>query len=46
LVSLPKEIDRALFDAEAKDIEKVGKRKRWIGGRDGAGHRVAVEFVD
>jgi retrograde regulation protein 2 len=43
-VTLSADIDPALFDAEARDIEKVGKRKRWIGGRDGAGHRVAVEI--
>nr|XP_023908621.1 retrograde regulation protein 2-like [Quercus suber]POF15584.1 retrograde regulation protein 2 [Quercus suber] len=24
------------------DIEKVGKKKRWIGGRDGVGHKVTV----
>lgn len=28
---------------EVKRVEKVGKRKRWIGGRDGYGHRVDVE---
>jgi retrograde regulation protein 2 len=43
-VTLSADIDPALFDAEARDIEKVGKRKRWIGGRDGAGHRVAVNI--
>jgi hypothetical protein len=26
-------------------VEKVGKRKRWVGGRDGAGFRVDVKVV-
>lgn len=25
-----------------KSVEKVGKKKRWIGGKDGSGHRVDV----
>lgn len=36
-------VDRESFDLEAHEIEKTGKRKRWIGGRDGIGHRVSVE---
>ncbi|KJY02346.1 retrograde regulation protein 2 [Zymoseptoria brevis] len=37
------DIDDEIFGVEAKAIEKVGKRKRWIGGRDGIGHKVEVE---
>lgn len=38
-------IDTAAFGKTIKAVEKVGKRKRWIGGRDGAGHRVEVSVV-
>ncbi|SMR53528.1 unnamed protein product [Zymoseptoria tritici ST99CH_1E4] len=37
------DVDDEVFGVEAKAIEKVGKRKRWIGGRDGIGHKVEVE---
>jgi retrograde regulation protein 2 len=37
------DVDDEVFGVEAKAIEKVGKRKRWIGGRDGIGHRVEVD---
>ncbi|QIW98918.1 hypothetical protein AMS68_004436 [Peltaster fructicola] len=30
---------------DAKSIEKVGKPKRWIGGKDGVGHKVTAEIV-
>lgn len=36
------DIDGEVFGVESKAIEKFGKRKRWIGGRDGIGHRVTV----
>lgn len=41
-VHLAPHIDHRAFGNEIHDIEKVGKRKTWIGGRDGIGHRVAV----
>jgi retrograde regulation protein 2 len=33
------------FGKVVKGVEKVGKRKRWIRGRDGAGFRVDVRVV-
>lgn len=36
------DVDSEVFGVESRAIEKVGKRKRWIGGRDGIGHRVEV----
>jgi retrograde regulation protein 2 len=30
------------FGKAIKGVEKVGKRKRWVGGRDGAGFRIDV----
>jgi retrograde regulation protein 2 len=33
------------FEKVVKGVEKVGKRKRWVGGRDGAGFRVDVRVV-
>nr|POE77813.1 retrograde regulation protein 2 [Quercus suber] len=30
------------FEKELRDIEKVGKKKRWIGGHDGVGYKIAV----
>lgn len=41
--SITADVDQEAFLSEAHDIEKVGKRKRWIGGRDGIGHRVHVK---
>jgi len=35
-------MDAAAFGKSIKAVEKVGKRKKWIGGRDGSGHRVEV----
>ncbi|CAK3909348.1 Ppx- -domain-containing [Lecanosticta acicola] len=37
------DVDGEVLGMELREIEKVGKRKRWIGGRDGIGHRVNVE---
>jgi retrograde regulation protein 2 len=34
--------DREMFEKEIHSVEKVGKRKNWIGGREGTGHRVEV----
>lgn len=36
------EIDSNMFSEELKDIEKVGKKKNWIGGKDGCGYKVTV----
>jgi len=38
-------VDAAAFGKAVKGVEKVGKRKRWIGGKDGVGHRVEVVLV-
>lgn len=35
-------VDADLIATEGNAIEKVGKKKRWIGGRDGLGHRIHV----
>ncbi|KAK4497899.1 hypothetical protein PRZ48_010554 [Zasmidium cellare] len=40
---ISKDVDEEVFGIEAHGVERVGKRKRWIGGRDGIGHQVAVE---
>lgn len=34
--------DRAMFGEELEGIVKVGKKKNWIGGRDGVGFKVQV----
>lgn len=36
------DVDGEVFGIESKAIEKVGKKKRWIGGREGIGHKVEV----
>jgi len=38
-------MDKAAFGKAVKAVEKVGKKKRWIGGKDGDGHRVEVVVV-
>ncbi|KAK5131533.1 hypothetical protein LTR08_000860 [Meristemomyces frigidus] len=35
-------VDAQCFSKELQSIEKVGKKKRWIGGRDGLGYKVDV----
>ena len=35
---------QVLFAKEIKSIEKAGKRKNWVGGRDGVGMKVIVEI--
>lgn len=40
------DVDEEVFSIEARGVERVGKRKRWIGGRDGIGHRVVVEVSE
>ncbi|KAK6430205.1 retrograde regulation protein 2 [Oleoguttula sp. CCFEE 5521] len=42
-VMLGKDISAEVLEQEIHGLEKVGKRKRWVGGRDGAGFKVAVE---
>lgn len=42
-IAFAPDVDTQAFDKELKGIEKIGKKKRWIGGRDGTGHKVAVE---
>ncbi|KAK4548732.1 hypothetical protein LTR36_008505 [Oleoguttula mirabilis] len=37
-------VNAQAFSKELSSIEKVGKKKGWIGGRDGFGHKVAVEW--
>lgn len=38
-------VDAAALGKAIKAVEKVGKKKRWIGGKDGSGHRVEVIVV-
>ncbi|KAF2173546.1 hypothetical protein M409DRAFT_48508 [Zasmidium cellare ATCC 36951] len=37
------DVDEEVFGIEAHGVERVGKKKRWIGGREGIGHRVSVD---
>ncbi|KAF2213636.1 hypothetical protein CERZMDRAFT_96467 [Cercospora zeae-maydis SCOH1-5] len=43
-VGITGDVDGEIVRHEAKEVEKVGKRKRWIGGREGIGHRLSVEI--
>ncbi|KXT01331.1 hypothetical protein AC578_2715 [Pseudocercospora eumusae] len=43
--SVSNEVDEEAFGLDARAIEKSGRRKRWIGGRDGIGHRVDIEVT-
>ncbi|KAI7364654.1 retrograde regulation protein 2 [Hortaea werneckii] len=47
LLSLRIDMDSATtaeaVEKETNAIEKVGKKKRWIGGKDGVGHKVSVQ---
>lgn len=43
-VRISADLDEEVLRAEAHEIEKIGKKKRWIGGRDGLGHKVMVEI--
>ncbi|KAF4554537.1 Ppx/GppA phosphatase-like protein [Elsinoe fawcettii] len=36
---------KGLYEDEIKDLVKVGKKKNWVGGTDGFGHKVEVEVV-
>ncbi|KAF2724313.1 Ppx-GppA-domain-containing protein [Polychaeton citri CBS 116435] len=42
VVQMKGDIGIEAFQKDFKRIEKVGKRKRWVGGRDGAGYKVEV----
>ncbi|PIA96225.1 Retrograde regulation protein 2 [Cercospora beticola] len=42
-VGVSGDVDEEVVEHEAHEVEKVGKRKRWIGGRDGIGHRLSVK---
>ncbi|KAF2227669.1 Ppx/GppA phosphatase family-domain-containing protein [Elsinoe ampelina] len=33
------------FEDEIEDVVKVGKKKNWVGGREGVGYKVEVEVV-
>ncbi|KAK5115150.1 hypothetical protein LTR85_009908 [Meristemomyces frigidus] len=44
-ITFGRDVDSQAFSKELSNIEKVGKKKkRWIGGRDGIGHKIAVEL--
>ena len=34
------------FAKEIKEIEKSGKKKNWIGGKDGLGHNLRVSVIE
>ena len=38
-------VDAKALGKSIKAVEKVGKKKKWIGGKDGSGHRVEVIVV-
>jgi retrograde regulation protein 2 len=38
-------VDAKALGKAIKAVEKVGKKKKWIGGKDGSGHRVEVIVV-
>lgn len=44
-VSFGQGVDAEAFSKAIKGVEKVGKKKRWIGGKDGVGHRVELIVV-
>jgi retrograde regulation protein 2 len=44
-VSFGQGVDAAALGKAIKAVEKVGKKKKWIGGKDGSGHRVEVIVV-
>lgn len=37
------DVNAQAFGKEISSIEKLGKKKRWIGGKDGFGHKIDVE---
>ncbi|KAF2770454.1 Ppx-GppA-domain-containing protein [Teratosphaeria nubilosa] len=38
-------LDAQAYNNEIRAIEKVGKKKRWIGGKHDVGHKVDIEIV-
>ncbi|KAG8629198.1 hypothetical protein KVT40_003063 [Elsinoe batatas] len=36
---------KGVFEDEIEDVVKVGKKKNWVGGREGFGYKVEVEVV-
>ncbi|KAK4574257.1 retrograde regulation protein 2 [Recurvomyces mirabilis] len=45
-VVFAKDVRAVEFEKEVHGVEKVGKKKRWIGGREGVGYKVAIELRD
>ncbi|PSK46550.1 Retrograde regulation protein 2 [Elsinoe australis] len=37
---------RIMYEDELEGVEKVGKKKHWIGGKEGFGHKVDVELEE
>ncbi|TKA30416.1 hypothetical protein B0A50_02643 [Salinomyces thailandicus] len=44
-LTLDSDISAEAVGKEVSAIEKVGKKKNWIGGKTGVGHKVAVEVI-
>ncbi|KAK0922976.1 retrograde regulation protein 2 [Friedmanniomyces endolithicus] len=45
-VVFAKDAQSSSFAEDVHGVEKVGKKKRWVGGRDGVGYKVQVESAD
>ncbi|KAK3669219.1 retrograde regulation protein 2 [Recurvomyces mirabilis] len=45
-VVFAKDVRAVGFEKEVHGVEKVGKKKRWVGGRDGVGYKIAIELRD
>lgn len=43
-VHFSQSVEQEAFGKELMAIEKVGKRKRWVGGREGVGYKVSLEI--
>ena len=41
-IGVAKDLDRDTFAKEIKNIEKIGKKKNWLGGKGGIGFKVRV----
>ena len=41
-VALANDLDRDIVAKEVKSIEKIGKKKNWLGGKGGVGFKIAV----
>lgn len=44
-ISFGTEVNSEMFAKETKAIDKIGKKKNWIGGKGGIGYKVVVESV-